>query len=60
MKEVKELFENASPKTATRQSIGVRRTLRRALQLGLLLSSLALRSALVLRSLWMRGQTFTS
>ncbi|HLN87382.1 MAG TPA: hypothetical protein VK200_12990 [Candidatus Limnocylindrales bacterium] len=46
MKEVKEFFENASPETTTRQSINVRRTLRRALLLGLLLLTLALRSAL--------------
>ena len=46
MKEVKEFLENASPEKTTGQSISVRRTLRRALLLGLLLSSLALRSAL--------------
>ena len=46
MKEVKEFLENASPEKTTGQSISVRRTLHRALLLGLLLSSLALRSAL--------------
>ena len=45
MKEEKEFFENASPETMAEQSISVRRTLRRALLLGLLLSSLGPRSA---------------
>ena len=42
----KKYFENALPETTTRQSISVLRTLRRALLLGLLLSSLAVPSAL--------------
>jgi uncharacterized membrane protein len=47
MKEVTKSFEKASPETTARQSTSIRRTLRGALLLGLLLSIiLALRSAL--------------
>ena len=46
MKEENKLFENAPPETTIRHSISVRRILRRALLLGLLLSGVALRSAL--------------
>jgi hypothetical protein len=46
MKDVKGLFQNALPERATRRSVTVRQTLRRALPLAVLLASLALSSAL--------------
>ena len=46
MKELKEVFENASPEATSRRSINVRRILRRVLLLAFFWVSLALRSAL--------------